>query len=117
MAAGSVLGGFARYWLAGGIYRVAGSGFPYGTLAVNISGCLLMGALNVVAQERMLLTHEVRIFLMTGFCGAFTTFSTFILETSELMKAGETLRAAANVAGSAGLGFLFFKLGEELGRI
>ncbi len=114
---GSIAGGFARYFLAGGMYRAVGTGFPYGTLAVNVSGCFLIGLFDSLAQGKLPLTHEARILLMTGFCGAFTTFSAFILETSNLIKAGEGARAAGNIAASLVLGFLFFKLGDLLGRV
>ena len=114
LAVGTLAGGFCRYWLAGAVYEVFGSRFPHGTLVVNLSGCFAIGLLNALAEAKMLLGPEARILLMTGFCGAFTTFSTFMLETSNLLKDGELIRASANVAGSLIAGFVLFRLGEWL---
>ncbi|HRY29999.1 MAG TPA: CrcB family protein, partial [Elusimicrobiota bacterium] len=82
LAVGSVAGGFARYLLSGAVHSKWGSGFPYGTLAVNLCGCFLIGLLNGLAEEKFLLNPHARLLLMTGFCGAFTTFSTIMLESS-----------------------------------
>ena len=111
LAFGSLLGGFARYYLAGFIYRVFGALFPYGTLAVNLSGCFLIGFLSALADEKLLLGPNARIFLMIGFCGAFTTFSTFMLETANLIRDGQTMSALLNVMISVLFGFLVFRLG------
>lgn len=117
LAAGGVLGTFARYLLGGMIYRVFGTTFPFGTLAVNLSGCFLVGVFVVFAEEKFLLGPTARIFLMMGFCGAFTTFSTFILETANLMKDGENLRAFMNVMLSILLGFAALRIGIVSARI
>jgi|SRR5581483_11539840 len=116
LVAGSVAGGFARYLAAGAVYDWLGSEFPYGTLVVNLSGCLLIGVFDGLA-ERFVLRTEMRVLLMTGFCGAYTTFSTFILETSNLMKEGQLGRAAANVFLSVIAGFVLFRLGAILGEL
>ena len=105
------MGGFARYYLAGFIYRVFGALFPYGTLAVNLLGCFLIGFLSALADEKLLLGPNARIFLMIGFCGAFTTFSTFMLETANLIRDGQTMPALLNVMISVLFGFLVFRLG------
>src|SRR5438552_1498456 len=97
LLAGSVAGGFARYFLSGAAYRALGDSFPHGTMIVNLTGCLLIGFFNALAEEKFLLGPEARLLLMTGFCGAFTTFSTFILEASNLLKDGQMARALANV--------------------
>ncbi len=83
---GGSLGTCARYALAGAVYRVTGANFPYGTLAVNLSGCLLLGFLTTMAEKKFVLGSDVRTLLMIGFCGAFTTFSTFIFETEQSYK-------------------------------
>ena len=116
LAAGGILGTFARYFLSGTIHRIFGVTFPWGTLVVNLVGCFTIGFLAVLAEEKFLLGPNARIFLMIGFCGAFTTFSTFILETSNLTKDGETLYAFLNIVLSVVLGFLVFRLGVIIAR-
>ena len=117
LTAGGILGTFARYFLSGFVYRVLGTTFPFGTLAVNLIGCFLIGFLAVLAEEKFLLGPAARVFLMIGFCGAFTTFSTFMLETANLTKDGENLYAFLNIALSVILGFLVFRLGVMLARV
>lgn len=110
------MGTFARYVLSGAVHRILGVTFPWGTLVVNLVGCFAIGFLAVLAEEKFLLGPTARIFLMIGFCGAFTTFSSFILETSNLTKDGETLYAFTNIVLSVILGFLVFRLGVMLAR-
>jgi len=116
LAAGGILGTFARYFLSGAVHRAFGPAFPLGTLVVNLVGCFAIGFLAVLAEEKFLLGPTARVFLMIGFCGAFTTFSTFILETSNLTKDGESLYALMNIVLSVILGFLVFRLGVMLAR-
>jgi CrcB protein len=116
LAAGSLAGGFARYWFGGYIYRVFGTSFPYGTFAVNMTGCFLIGVFDALANERFALDPAARLLLMTGFCGAFTTFSTLILETANLMKGGDFARALLNAVGSLVVGMIVFRLGALTGR-
>jgi len=116
LTAGGILGTFARYFLSGFIYRVFGTSFPFGTLVVNLIGCLIIGFLAVLAEEKFLLGPAARTFLMIGFCGAFTTFSTLILETSSLARDGENYYAILNIALSVILGFFVFRLGVMLAR-
>ena len=117
LAAGGILGTFARYFLSGAVYRVWGSSFPFGTLVVNLVGCFAIGFLAVLAEEKFLLGPGARIFLMIGFCGAFTTFSTFILETANLTKDGEVFYALMNILVSVIVGFFVFRLGVMLARV
>jgi CrcB protein len=91
-AAGSVL----RYLLGGAVQRSTGSGFPIGTMVVNISGCFLIGIL-VRQFLNMQLSNDLRALLIVGFCGGFTTFSTFSAETLALIEGGEYSRATAYV--------------------
>lgn len=117
LTAGSLAGGFARYYLAGFIYRVFGTNFPHGTLAVNLIGCFLIGFFASLSEEKFLMGPEVRLLLMVGFCGAFTTFSTFMLETANLLKDGENLQALLNIFLSLILGFIVFKIGMFLAEL
>ncbi|HNX68340.1 MAG TPA: fluoride efflux transporter CrcB [Candidatus Omnitrophota bacterium] len=114
---GGALGTIARYLLAGAVYQAWGTGFPYGTLIVNLSGCWLIGLLAVLSDEKFLLGPDARILLMIGFCGAYTTFSTFMLETANLMKDGQNLRAFMNILLSVVLGFLALRAGILTGKL
>ena len=85
---GGIAGTFARYALTGVIHRFVRTDFPYGTLGVNLAGCFLVGLFAALSGEKFLLTHNTRLLLITGFCGAFTTFSAMILETGNLIQNG-----------------------------
>lgn len=98
VAAGGAVGALARYGLTAAVHAVVGRGFPWGTLAVNLLGSFAMGLLYVLLLERSAAGPEMRALLLTGFLGAFTTFSTFSVETLNLLEAGSPGRAAANVA-------------------
>ena len=78
---GGAAGTVARYLLSGAVYKFLGTSFPYGTLIVNISGCFILGVLAALSEKKFMLGPDLRILLMIGFCGAFTTFSTLIFET------------------------------------
>ena len=100
VAVGGMVGSLARYWIAGAVQEVGGSAFPYGTLVVNLAGSLIIGVVINLSLERGVISPETRLLLATGFCGGFTTMSTFSYETLALIADGETLRALANVGGS-----------------
>ena len=114
LSVGSLLGGLARYGMTGVVYNNVAPTFPYGTLAVNVAGCFLIGVLSALSEVKLLLGPQARIMLMTGFCGAFTTFSTIIFESMHLAKNGEFFRMGINVGGSIVLGFAAFMLAEML---
>lgn len=114
---GGALGTVARYVLAGAVYRLAGAGFPYGTLIVNVSGCFILGSLATLADKKFILGPDARVLLMIGFCGAFTTFSTLIFESDSLLRNGQALRAFTNIFVSVILGFILFRVGSLLGEI
>ena len=109
---GGLFGTAGRYVLAGAVYRWMGTGFPYGTLAVNTLGCFVIGFLSTFAEQKFLLTPEARLFWMVGLLGAFTTFSTLIYESWRLMQDGEMLLASVNLLGSLALGLLALWLGH-----
>ncbi|MFA6349433.1 MAG: fluoride efflux transporter CrcB [Candidatus Omnitrophota bacterium] len=117
LAIGGITGTVARYLLAGAVYGAMGTNFPYGTLAVNLSGCFIVGFLAAITETKFMLSPNLRLLLMIGFCGAFTTFSTLILETSNLVKDGESLRALMNIILSVIIGFIVFRIGLFLGDI
>jgi CrcB protein len=118
IAAGGAVGALLRYWVSNGVHALTGREFPYGTLAVNLIGSLLMGLLYVVLLERMTLGPEARAALLIGLLGAFTTFSTFSIETlnlieqAQLAKAG--LNAVVSVAGCLAAAWIGLALGRQL---
>jgi fluoride exporter len=94
---GGGLGAALRYWTQGLVYSRTGTGFPYGTLAVNVLGCCLIGLLMVSLEERFLAVPSLRLFLTIGILGGFTTFSSFSYETLVLLRDGELFYAFGNV--------------------
>ncbi len=117
VAAGAAIGANLRYGLALWAARKWGSGFPAGTLIINVSGSLLIGLAMGLAASRLALTPTLRLFIVTGLAGGYTTFSTFAYETYELINAGSLWRAAANAAGSVLLGLLAVVAGVMLARL
>ena len=112
---GGFLGALARYGVSGVVHRIfAQTTFPVGTLTVNLAGCLLIGLLAGLAESRQVFGPEVRLFVMIGVLGGFTTFSTFGYETFALLRDGEYLRSIANVGLSVVLGLLLVWLGYAL---
>ena len=101
IALGGAAGSISRYWLSTVIDTRAESAFPWGTLAVNAIGSVIIGFLaNLDLGDRFLGSAQFRLFLMTGFCGGFTTFSAFSLQTLTLMKDGDWPMAIAYILGS-----------------
>jgi len=105
LAAGGVAGTLARYGLGKWIPTWAGTDFPWHTLAINLAGSFVLG-FAMRAAETMPVSPEVRGMVTIGFCGAFTTFSTFSLETVTLLQAGEWGRGTVYALGSVALGIL-----------
>jgi fluoride exporter len=116
IAAGSAIGGMSRYVLGGLIQRLLDTTFPAGTLLINVTGSLLLGAILRYGVETPTLTPELRGFLTIGICGGYTTFSTFSYETVALLEDGEWGRAALYVGLSIGLSILATFLGFALAR-
>ena len=108
---GGFLGAIARYGLSGLVHRYANGSFPAGTLAVNLLGCFLIGALMFLVEARQLFTPETRLFLLIGFLGSFTTLSTVGYETFELLRAGDVRLAAVNAVANLLLGVVAVGLG------
>lgn len=94
---GGGIGASLRYWMQGVVYGRTGTAFPYGTMVVNVLGCLVIGLLMVSLEERFLAVPSLRLFLTIGILGGFTTFSSFSYESLALIRDGEFLRAFANV--------------------
>ena len=117
IALAGAAGTLCRYWLSGAVYDALGRDFPWGTWAVNILGSFLFGLVWELGQDRMLLRTEARTVLLTGFMGAFTTFSTFIFESGAFLEEGRILPALANVGFQTVLGFAALFGGLMLGRM
>ena len=113
---GSAVGGLSRYGVGLVTHHFLGDELPFGTLAVNTLGCAIVGFLSAAGGVKFNLSHEARLLLVTGFCGGFTTFSAFILESESMFRNGVTVVAAVYVAGTLFLGFAGFLLGAMLGR-
>jgi CrcB protein len=113
VAVGSALGGMARYGVTRLLLADSGS-FPWATFAVNVGGCFLMGFVGTMAVSngRIAVPEGLRVFVMVGLCGGFTTFSSFSLETFALARSGDWFKAAANVTLSVGLCLLALALGH-----
>ena len=95
---GGAIGSAARFWLSGFVAERYGQTFPYGTLAVNVTGSFIVGAFAALTDPdgRWLVSPSLREFLMIGVCGGYTTFSSFSLQTLSLAQEGEWFRAGAN---------------------
>jgi len=111
------LGTLARYALVGLVQRNSGTLFPYGTLAVNVLGCLIAGILWTLCEYRFQISGSTRTIFFVGFLGAFTTFSAYILETGSMVNDSEYLRAGINVLLQNVLGFAAFFTGVFIGRV
>ena len=93
IALGGSLGAISRYWVSTATYSWLGSNFPYGTLMVNVTGSLVMGFLTVVLVQRFDVSDEVRLGLIVGFLGSFTTFSAFSIDIIHWIENGAVIKA------------------------
>ena len=116
IAMGGALGALLRFWVSTAVYTRLGRQFPWGTLAVNVGGSFLMGLLAVLLIERLVSGPDMRAFVLIGFLGAFTTFSTFSMETFNLLEQGDTVTALLNIAVSVVACLMATLLGVWLGR-
>lgn len=119
VAAGGAIGSVARFWLTGAVAALTGPRFPWGTLLINISGSFVIGLVAgiTLTPARVGMHPDARIFLMTGICGGFTTFSAFSLQTIELIQTGDVVPAVGYVMGSIALCLLAVWTGWLLGRL
>jgi fluoride exporter len=106
IALAGLAGTLLRYWLSGFVARQYGETFPWGTMAVNVIGCFLAGAVFYLTEERFLVSPTVRTVILIGFLGGFTTFSSYGLQTFTLLRDGELGLATLNIAASNVLGLL-----------
>jgi CrcB protein len=116
IAGGGAVGALLRFWVSIGVYQLLGRGFPWGTLAVNVIGSFLMGLLFVLFLERSMVSGELRGAVLVGLLGAFTTFSTFSIETLTLIEQADYLKALLNAVLSVVVCILACWAGLALGR-
>ena len=114
--AGAV-GTLSRYGLSALVQRYCGERFPWGTAAVNMVGCFLFGLIWTLAEERLVISAQTRFILLTGFMGAFTTFSTFAFETTGFLQDSQWWLAAGNAFGQLFVGGVCIFLGSGIGRL
>jgi CrcB protein len=114
IAVGSALGGVFRYWCSGAAARLIGETFPWGTLIVNVAGSFVIGLFFTLTgpDGRVIVSSTARQFVMVGLCGGYTTFSSFSLQTLNLIRDGELMQAGANIVASVLLCMLAVWLGH-----
>ena len=117
VAIGSMLGGVARYLATLTLTQTVPSSFPYGTFAVNVIGCLAIGGIYGLSERYGWLSADLRLFLATGFCGGFTTFSSFAYENIQLLQGKDYLTFAAYSGLSLVLGLLAAFVGLSLTKV
>ena len=116
IALGAVVGASARYFVSGYIARTFATSFPYGTLFINVSGSLLLGFFLILAGERMLLNPRWRFLIAIGFCGSYTTFSSYAFETFAYVEQGQWLLVAVNLVASNALCLAAVMAGAAIAR-
>jgi len=116
IAMAGAAGTLCRYGLTGLVHKFTGAGFPWGTLVVNITGCFLAGAAWAFFENKWPAAGQARIVVLMGFMGAFTTFSSYLLESQQLMRAAEWMPATANFLAQNGAGCIALILGMSLIR-
>jgi len=116
VAVGGAIGSTARYVLSLLLQRATGTLFPIGTFAVNCAGCLLFGAIAGAAEQRVPIAPELRIFLLVGVLGGFTTFSSYAFESYALLRDGQFLAASTNIVGQVVAGLAGVWAGYVIAR-
>ncbi len=117
MAIAGSLGTLSRYCLTVFVQRLCGPGFPWGTFVVNVSGCLVFGFVWTLSEEWQAISENSRLIILTGFIGAFTTFSTFAFDTAEMFAHADWWRGAMNLVLSNVVGIAAVFLGFAIGRV
>lgn len=116
IAAGGAIGAVMRFLTQATVYEIAGRGFPYGTLTVNVLGSFLMGLLSIFLVEKFNLSAEWHLAILVGVLGSFTTFSTFSIETLVLFEQGDLFKAMTNILLSVTLCIVSVWLGAYLAK-
>ncbi len=114
---GAVLGANLRYWVGDWAAQRFGSGFPYGTLLINLTGSFLLGLIVSMSMENFIIDPRLRLLITIGFLGSYTTFSTYAYESIALISQGQWGLGLFNLIGSSLLGALFAVLGIWLGKV
>jgi fluoride exporter len=117
IAVGGAAGSVARYLVDGWVLDRLGGSYPYGTLAVNMTGAFVLGLLSALTIDRSILPADIRAPVMIGFLGAYTTFSTLMLESWRLVESGDVVAGTLNVVGSMALGIAAVVAGLTIGRV
>ena len=117
LAVGGAFGAVSRYLVQGWVQDLAGGRFPWGTFAVNISGSFALGLVFALAMDRAILSPEIRVPLMIGFIGSYTTFSTLMLESWTLVEEGDIAHMLFNLIGSVAIGMIALVAGLAVGRL
>ena len=118
VALGGALGSMGRFWVAAAVAELTGPRFPWGTMLVNIVGSFIIGWFGALTADTgpLDVPNGIRLLVLVGVCGGFTTFSSFSLQTLELLQSGEVVRAGGYVLGSVALCLVFVWFGVMLGR-
>jgi len=117
IALAGLVGTLLRYWLSGFVARKYGETFPWGTMAVNLLGCLVTGAVYFLSEDRFLVSPTVRTVILIGLLGGFTTFSSYGLQTFTLLRDGEFGLGILNMIASNVLGLFMVWIGYVLARV
>lgn len=117
VAVGGAIGSLLRYYVGLGSLRLMGPGFPWGTLIVNVVGCFIIGVFAEMIMRRFNASVELRLLLITGFLGGFTTFSAFSLDAITLFERGEVFAGGIYIAASVGLSMVAVMAGLGLMRV
>ncbi len=114
---GGLIGAISRYYLSEYVHKVLGASFPYGTLSVNVLGCMLAGCVMFAVEEKQIFSPEMGLFISVGILGAFTTFSTFGYETVALLRQNHFIPAMSTAAANVIFGLAAVWLGRSALRL